>query len=505
MFVSSTKGGETVKGAIVAHHGLQKAEFSRILNKQIAGSVKPTHAAVSTRGLQTGNKASIVSEHLFRGTISKHNPPVSGLLTKHPIYGNNCRDIHHSKPNCDNPNLKMQEGSVALITHEDRFVPENRLQEEGKNSQGPELLLLGTISKNDPTVSDLMIKHPTYGKDCWNIIDSGINRDKAYTMIPSGSRIYLNPETLEIVWDRQTGSDNGTQTAGNTPKDAEPVFLGTISKSDPTVSDLMIKHPTYGKDCWNIIDSGINRDKAYTMIPSGSRIYLNPETLEIVWNGNRGPAAHTVEENQPGLRAKQMHAGESDPFSTGLVKAVKPYLGKPYEEINCFELVVQGLEGLGIPYYGHGGLGERLVKIATGKGLSSNHYLSGEGLIETSGSRIYSKSIPRIRNSKREARKVYQEIEPLLHEGLILSFSTPTRGHTGIISQREHTWTYINSGHMDHRIEGRASRGVGEEFLSTEIRNWFRLAANRREPLQITVGRLDEEKLRVVLAGKQGA
>lgn len=309
-----------------------------------------------------------------------------------------------------------------------------------------------------------------------------------------------------VVTDKDKSvQNNGLQAGRKNSQGPGLVLLGTISKSDPTVSDLMIKHPAYGKDCWNILYSSINRDKAYTMIPDGSRIYLNPETLEIVWNGNRGPAAHTMQADQPGLRAKQIQSGESDPFSAGLAKAVKPYLGKPYKEINCFELVVQGLEGLGIRYYGRGGLGERLVKIATEKGLSSNHYLSGEGLIETSGSRIYSKSVPRIRNSKTEARKVYQEVEPLLHEGLILSFSTPTRGHTGIISQREHNWTYINSGQMDHRIEGRASRGVGEEFLSGEIRNWFRLAANRREPLQITVGRLDEDKLRAVLTGKQAS
>jgi len=94
---------------------------------------------------------------------------------------------------------------------------------------------------------------------------------------------------------------------------------------------------------------------------------------------------------------------------------------------------------------------------------------------------------------------VYQEVKPFLHEGMILSFSTPSRGHTGIVSQREQNWTYINSGHMDNRIEGRTSRGVGEEFLSAEIRNWFRLAANRKEPLQITIGRLDEDKLRALL------
>jgi len=451
MFVSSTKGGETAKEIIAAPQKLQRSEFPRILNKQIADSVKPADAAVSTQRLLIGNEISLAREYVLPGAISKHNPSV------------------------------------------------------GQDSEKPELLLLGTLSKSDPTVSDLMIKHSVYGKDCWKIVYSSMNRDKDYTAIPSGSRIYLNPQTLEIDWNRQAISDNDTQTAKNTPKDVEPVFLGTISKSEPTVSDLMIKHPVYGKDCWKIVYSSMNRDKDYTAIPSGSRIYLNPKTLEIDWNGNRDPAVRIVQADQPGLRAEYVQSEESDLFSAGLAKAVKPYLGKPYKEMDCFELVVQGLEELGIQYYGRGGLGERLVKMATEKGLSMNHYLSGEGLIETSGSRIYAKFVPKVWNSKREALTLYQEVKPLLHEGMILSFSTPTRGHTGIISRREQDWTYINSGHMDHRIEGRASKGVGEEFLSAEIRNWFRLAANSAESLQITVGRLVEDKLQTFLTGQQAS
>ncbi|MBW2709700.1 MAG: hypothetical protein JRD04_10600 [Deltaproteobacteria bacterium] len=263
----------------------------------------------------------------------------------------------------------------------------------------------------------------------------------------------------------------------------------------------MIKHPAYGKGCWNIIASGINRAKAYTTMPDGSHVYLNPETRELTWNTDRAPAARAAKADSPDFQAKQVPSRKPNPFSAELVKAVKPYLGKPYKEMNCFELVAQGLEGAGIQYYGRDGLGNRLMKMATKEGLPSNHYLTGEGLIETSGSQIYAKSVPKIRDSKAEAHKVFQEVRPLLHEGLILSFSTPTRGHTGIVSQRDRNWTYINSGHMDHRIEGRTSKSVGEEVLISEIRNWFRLAANRRESLQITVGRLDEDKLRTSLKG----
>jgi hypothetical protein len=56
-------------------------------------------------------------------------------------------------------------------------------------------------------------------------------------------------------------------------------------------------------------------------------------------------------------------------------------------------LLVNGLEKMGIQYRGPGGLGNNLIKMAVENGLPENHYLSGEGLIETSGSLVYAKSI----------------------------------------------------------------------------------------------------------------
>ena len=474
MFVSSTAGEETVKRVIATSYSHQKAEFPHILDQQIADPVQPAHTSVSAERLRMGSKGAVAPDPFFLNNIivSDHYPPVSNQSVRYPAEEKSSGSIPYPEGDGSQPGLKTPERS--------------------------ELVPIGTLSKNDPTVSELLIKHPAYGKNCWNILSAGINRDKTYTTLPRGSQIYLNPENHEIVWNRREASYNSTQPESNTPKNGEPVFLGTLSKSDPTVSELLIKHPAYGKNCWGILSAGINRDKTYTTLPRGSQIYLNPENHEIVWNGNKAPATNTVQAPPPDLPAKQTQPRESNPFSAGLVKAIKPYLGKPYKEMNCFELVAQGLEGAGIRYYGRNGLGERLVKMATERGLSSNHYLTGEGLIETSGSPVYSKSIQNIRNSKNEARKLYQEVEPFLHKGLILSFSTPTRGHTGIVSQRGTNWTYINSGHMDHRLEGRASKGVGEEFLGAEIRNWFRLAARRKEPLQITVGRLDEHKLRAL-------
>ena len=101
--------------------------------------------------------------------------------------------------------------------------------------------------------------------------------------------------------------------------------------------------------------------------------------------------------------------------------------------------------------------------------------------------------------------KTLEEVEPLLEKGFILSFSTPTRGHTGIVSRRDDLWTYINSGNMDHQIgEGGIPKGVGEESLSAEVKNWFRLAQSRNEPLQISLGQLDAQKLAFFQKNRSG-
>ncbi len=76
-------------------------------------------------------------------------------------------------------------------------------------------------------------------------------------------------------------------------------------------------------------------------------------------------------------------------------------------------------------------------------------------------------------------------MQNLMKKGDILSFSLETRGHTGIISQNEKQWTYINSGRLDHSISQNAPRhSVGEETLLSKINNWIKLAHKRNEALQ---------------------
>jgi hypothetical protein len=165
-------------------------------------------------------------------------------------------------------------------------------------------------------------------------------------------------------------------------------------------------------------------------------------------------------------------------------------------EMNCYELLIKGLKKCGVQYHGRGGLKEKLIQMAVRRGRPQNSYLTGEGLVKAAGTQLYTRKLNSVENPLQTAEKIYTEIRPHLKQGAILSFSTPSRGHTGIVSRHNDLWTYINSGRMDHRVHnGNIMKGVGEESLREEIHNWSRLAAQRQESLQITLGRLSEKKL----------
>ena len=190
--------------------------------------------------------------------------------------------------------------------------------------------------------------------------------------------------------------------------------------------------------------------------------------------------------------------------NVSLDDAVRPFIGTSYNKINCYGLIVRGLMNQGVQYHGNGGLREKLENLAKHNGRPDNAYLNGEGLVEKFGTQIFSKSMLSISNAQEITEEIYAEITQYLREGLILSFSTPTRGHTGIVSWQEGDWTYINSGVIDNQIfPGEVSERVGEEFLKAEIANWSDFAARRMEPLTVTLGRIDVDELQDLDGSKE--
>lgn len=301
------------------------------------------------------------------------------------------------------------------------------------------------------------------------------------------------------------------------------VSLGTITRDIPTVSQLLYK-TRFKQDCWNIVLNKVNAEKPYKSITPGTEIFLNPRTKEIQWGEHAGfspagdsesPAASGMAQNDPSSPAAStpVASGASPELpsspSTGEVpqtespegfpdfaEAVREFIGKDYDQMDCYELVIGGLKNLGVQYKGKGGLGQELIRRAREKGFADNHYLTGEGIVAASGSDVYKKRINTISNPDKQAEALLSDISGVLEQGQILSFSTQTRGHTGVISRKNGVWTFINSGTMDHDLSGgNGGKRVGEELLAEEVKNWFRLARKRNEGLVISLGNIDMTKL----------
>lgn len=287
------------------------------------------------------------------------------------------------------------------------------------------------------------------------------------------------------------------------PSDSKTGFicLGKITRKVPTVSELLYA-TDYKKDCWTILANRVNNGKPFKNIAPGTEVFLDPEKMEIVWNIS-GYKKIKVDQSRKTKATPKIektdHIDPKEPFNGGddrLTNSVRRFLGKEYSQMDCYELLVGGLKGMGIQYQGKGGLENHLKEKAVSKGFVRNHYLNGEGIVSATGKKLYEKRIFKIYNADLEADKAILEMAPILKDGQILSFSTRTHGHTGVISMVDNVWTFINSGKMDNNLSGvNGKMGVGEEKLTEEIRNWFRLAHRHGEDLILSIGSMDVEKL----------
>ncbi len=384
---------------------------------------------------------------------------------------------------------------------------------------------VGVISKDVPTVSHLLKSHDTLGSETWNILYSSANKGKDFSSLPEGAVVLMDPVTRELSWQssektsapapvpaapidqyRATDTVVAAVAPSHHPVIAEsvavegrPVLLGRIDSNNTTVSHLLRQNAEYGEQTWSLLSSNVNRGKPFHQIPAGTEIYLQPGTMEITW-GSAGTTEQAAKKNIEPLPGKQLAAAYSAP-AADLTEAVQPFMGRAYKDINCYELLVEGLQRMDIPYHGADGLRNKLTRMANERGLKENAYLTGEGIVKAAGSMVLTKNFSNLKNWQKDAEVLYKEMEPLLNKGQILSFSTRYRGHTGIVSQKDDQWTFINSGRLDNSLtENTLSRGVGEEVLQKEIRNWFKSAHDKKETLMVSLGQLEQKQNKSIAA-----
>lgn len=355
----------------------------------------------------------------------------------------------------------------------------------GPQSEQNSHIKLGALSKTNNTVAQLLLANKELKANTWSIIHNSINKNKSFHQIPLGQEIFYNQRTQEISWSGQPPKTQVLSPVNNdAQKDSEKLLLGEINSKNPTIANLLAQHTDLKAQRWNIIHDTVNQDKAFNRIPSGSSIYLDAKTRELSWTSPGKPEA-----------TQAFISDNNILLSKKLDDAVKPYMGTDYKDIDCYTLVVNGLKKLGVRYRGQDSLSGQLLQMAKAEGRPSNAYFTGEGITEAMGEKVYTRAISKVNNIEQQSQAVFQEMQNLMKKGDILSFSLETKGHTGIISQNDKQWTYINSGRLDHSISQNAPKnGVGEETLLSEISNWIKLAHKRNESLQITIGRLDTRK-----------
>ncbi|MCU7833857.1 MAG: hypothetical protein KZQ83_01295 [gamma proteobacterium symbiont of Taylorina sp.] len=363
-------------------------------------------------------------------------------------------------------------------------------------------IILGTLNKKNTTVAHLLLDNPELKSKTWSIIHNSVNTNKVFNQIPTGSQVYYNKNSGEVSWRQESWkheslrqgqppltrsssslSESPVQTLRSdiSANNDNKVLLGTLNKQTSTVSELLANNNNFNAQRWNIIHSDINKNKAFTKIPDGAAIYIDSQSKELSWsNSNK----------------RQSISDTTTIMANKLDDAVKPFMGTAYKNIDCYTLVVNGLENMGINYRGKDSLSRQLLQMARSEGRADNAYFTGEGITQAIGNKVYSKALTQTGNIVQQSQDIFREIKELMKKGDILSFSTQSKGHTGIISHSQDQWTFINSGRLDHSINKNAPKnGVGEETLLDEINNWIKLAQERSEYLQITIGRLDNQKL----------
>lgn len=331
----------------------------------------------------------------------------------------------------------------------EKFLELTHFEKENNGNRENKLIHLGRVTKDIPTVSELIFK-TSYKEDCWNILEEPINSEKSFRTIRPGTDIYMDPETSEILWGR------------------------AVEKKENFT-----------------IPSSVSSESAVSVNPADI-----PETGFMLAKTTSVFPEETMAENIPSTLSPEVFPSNGELSSQGLDSAVSQFIGRDYDQMDCYELVVGGLKNMGLKYKGKGGLGRYLINQAVKSGLSYNHYLNGEGLVTATGKDVFKKSIIGIKNFVDQAGTTMEEMKGVLKEGQILSFSTRTSGHTGVISRKDGVWTYINSGTMDNNIAGKnGNKAVGEETLENELKNWFKRAKVKGEGLKISLGSLDSSKL----------
>lgn len=270
------------------------------------------------------------------GRISAQYPTVSQLLQSDPDFANNYWQIINSDLNKNKPFTTVRDGDILSINRQTKElswkrpqqfkqkVPigllQERLKQFGRNKDAT--VTLGVLDKAHPTVSHVITSNHIIDGNSWDIIDAAINKDKPYATLPEGTIVEIDPDTLELHFalpSQSSGNssplpENAQPAAApqqlskldilkirlqNLAHEGKPVLLGTVSNSQPTVSQILKSNRHVQNLYKEIVFSDTNRNKPYRNLQPGTKVCIDPVTLELIFEK---PLQH-IETQNPAANA----------------------------------------------------------------------------------------------------------------------------------------------------------------------------------------------------------
>lgn len=323
---------------------------------------------------------------------------------------------------------------------------------------------------------------------------------------PQSNKVDSAPGTsFEALLSRAGGEQ------GVAEQDNGLIRLGSLSRENPTVSHLIMNNPQLREKCWEIVHDPVNRDKPFRDMQRGDTIWIDPQSREIVREAQNPGEARPANDSTTAASSLSLDSGSSGHSfpslqqpSQDLEQAMQRYMGAPYSRYDCYELVVQGLQDIGLRYYGEEGLQNDLIHSALGEDKSLNANLTGEGLIRSLSERVLHRNYEQVQQPEQKAHELMRSLEEELEQGMLFSVSLDDRGHTGVVSKHEDRWTLINSGRTEYSVRGGLTQhGVDEEDLHRELSKWFRRAGERGQSLSVSLGKLSQERLGQYMESKR--
>jgi len=292
------------------------------------------------------------------------------------------------------------------------------------------------------------------------------------------SGLTLRPKLDETDFDRQLAVTRADALLQATRQYAK---WQALRKNNPTkaeqVAQIIMERHAYidGKLARNAAGRRHFDQLTQQLQTAGIFLYKSHQFKQPIFDPNS--TRYLAEKSIPNESPEATQAGKN---------AMLQNLRNRYKNSDCLEFLANLLEDNGIAYYGKNGLAHRLIGQARSQGKSLNAYLTGEGL-----TRVLSRQpiTVRLKRDHQETfGQVWDQLEPHIQSGSILSFSSKSFGHTGLVDRVDNRWAYFNASGTVGKPE---TYRVKAEDLKPEIRSWFERAKKQKTFLNITIGTID--------------